>query len=292
MEDQKTAVALGIFDGVHIGHRAVLRAAADRRADGLEPCAFTFPPESTVNKGAEGYIYSQSEKSAILADECGIRRVISPDFTEVCGMDGDSFARDILCGELNATFVCCGNDFRFGRGAYCGIEELRGYGKKYGFSVMAVEDVCCCGERASSTLIRRLIADGDMERAALFLGAPYMILKEVSRGAQLGRTIGFPTTNQLFPKGQLVPRFGVYASETTAGGRTYLSITDVGVKPTVSYGGAPLAETYIYGFSGDLYGSPLQVRLKCFIRPEMRFGSVDELKRQINADIESAINIL
>ena len=89
-----------------------------------------------------------------------------------------------------------------------------------------------------------------------------------------------------------MPRFGVYASETTAGGRTYLSITDVGVKPTVSYGGAPLAETYIYGFSGDLYGSPLQVRLKCFIRPEMRFGSVDELKRQINADIESAINIL
>ncbi|MBO4493028.1 MAG: riboflavin biosynthesis protein RibF [Ruminococcus sp.] len=292
MGNQKTAVALGIFDGVHIGHRAVLSAAADRRADGLEPCTFTFPPESTVNKGAEGYIYSQSEKSAILSDECGIRRVISPDFSEVCGMDGESFARDILCGELNAAFVCCGNDFRFGRGASCGIEELRRYGKKYDFSVMAVDDVYCCGERVSSTLIRRLIADGDMERAALFLGAPYMILKDVSRGAQLGRTIGFPTTNQLFPEGQLVPRFGVYASETTAGGRTYSSITDVGVKPTVSYGGTPLAETYIHGFSGDLYGSPLQIRLKCFIRPEMRFGSVDELKRQINADIESAINIL
>ena len=292
MEEQKTAVALGLFDGVHLGHRAVLKAAADRAAQGLIPCAFTFPPESAVNKGAAGYIYSTYEKSSILEKECGIGRVLSPDFADIRGMDGDSFARDILCGELKASFVCCGNDFRFGRGAACGVEELRAYGEKYGFSVMAVEDVCCCGQRVSSTLIRELVSEGDMEKAGLFLGAPYLIFKEVSRGAQLGRNIGFPTANQLFGRGQLVPRFGVYASETVTGGKIYPSITDIGVKPTVNYGGAPLAETYIHGFSGDLYGSPLQVRLKRFIRPEMRFGSVEELKKQIGADMKSAINIL
>ena len=292
MENIRTAVALGLFDGVHLGHRAVLRAAAEQKKQGLIPCAFTFPPESASKKGGAGYIYGECEKNSILREACGTERILSPKFEDICGMDGESFARDILCGEMNAAFVCCGYDFRFGSGAACGVDKLREYGKKYGFSVMAVEDICCCGQRVSSTLIRELVSDGDMEKAELFLGAPYLIFKEVSRGAQLGRTIGFPTANQLFGRGQLVPRFGVYASETVTGGKKYPSITDIGVKPTVNYGGAPLAETYIHGFSGDLYGSPLQVRLKRFIRPEMKFGSVEELKKQIGADIKSAINIL
>lgn len=292
MESKKTAVALGMFDGVHLGHRAVLGAACEQKKQGLIPCAFTFPPESTANKGAAGYIYSESEKSLLLSRDCGIERVLSPRFEDICGMDGDTFAGEILLGELNAAFVCCGRDFRFGKGASCGVDELRSFGERYGFTVQTVEDVYCGGERVSSTAVRQLLLAGDIDRANTMLGKPYIIAKNVSRGAQLGRTIGFPTANQLFGEGQLVPRYGVYASRAHVNGNTYPSITDIGMKPTVKYGGAPLAETYIHGFSGDLYESPLIVELCGFIRPEMKFGSLDELKGQINADIKSALNIL
>ena len=108
MDMPKTAAALGIFDGVHLGHREVLGAAAGQKEKGLMPCAFTFPPESTAFKGAEGYIYSRAEKEHILREHCGMERILSPDFSEVCGMEGEEFARCILAGELNAAFVCCG----------------------------------------------------------------------------------------------------------------------------------------------------------------------------------------
>lgn len=291
MENIRTAVALGLFDGVHLGHRAVLRAAAEQKKQGLIPCAFTFPPESASKKGGGGYIYGENEKNSILREACGTERIFSPRFEDICGMDGESFARDILCGEMKAAFVCCGNDFRFGRGASCGVRELRGFGERFGFEVAAVEDVYCGGVRVSSTEIRGMLRSGDTERANLFLGEPYFIMKEVSRGARLGRTIGFPTANQLFGDGQLVPRFGAYASETEIGGTVYPSMTDIGMKPTVDYGGAPLAETYIHGFSGELYGAPIKVRLMRFIRPEMKFSSLDELKEQISSDMRSALNI-
>lgn len=292
MDNKRTAVALGLFDGVHLGHRAVLGAACVQKKQGLIPCAFTFPPESTAKKGAAGYIYSESEKRLLLCSDCGVERVVSPRFEDICGMDGDSFAGEILRGEMNAAFVCCGRDFRFGRGASCGTDELRSFGERYGFTVQTVDDVFCDGERVSSTAVRQLLTEGELDRANAMLGKNYIIAKEVTRGAQLGRTIGFPTANQLFGEGQLVPKYGVYASKAHVNGKTYPSITDIGMKPTVKYGGAPLAETYIHGFSGDLYGSPLTVELCGFIRPEMKFGSLDELKGQIKADIVSALNIL
>lgn len=288
MDMQRTAVALGLFDGVHLGHRRVLEAAVQT---GLLPCAFTFTPGTAAAKGAPGYIYGQAEKEMLLRERCGIRVICSPDFTDVCGMEGSDFAGDVLAGEMNAGFVCCGKDFRFGRNASCGAEELAELGKKYGFDTGTVEDVCLDGARVSSTEIRRLLLSGETERANRLLGEPYLILKQVVHGAQLGRTIGFPTINQIFEPGQLVPAFGVYASVTRTGGREYPSMTNIGVKPTVDYGGAPLAETYIHGFSGDLYGSSPEVRLLRFIRPEQRFGSVEELRAQIARDVQSAVNI-
>ena len=122
MDNKRTAVALGLFDGVHLGHRAVLGAACAQKKQGLIPCAFTFPPESTAKKGTAGYIYSESEKRLLLCSDCGVERVVSPRFEDICGMDGDSFAGEILRGEMNAAFVCCGRDFRFGRGASCGTD--------------------------------------------------------------------------------------------------------------------------------------------------------------------------
>ena len=289
MAKTRTSVALGLFDGVHLGHRAVLKTAAAQKMNGLTPCAFTFPPESTAGKNAE-YIYSDKEKQMLLTSSCDIAKIFSPQFSEICMMDGDTFARSILRKELNAVYVACGKDFRFGKDAAWGIDELAGFGRKYGFTVQAVDDVCCGNERVSSTAVRKLLQKGELRRANLFLGEPYMIMKEISSGAQLGRTIGFPTANQLFSKGQLVPAYGVYASRTLYEGKWYPSMTNIGIKPTVSYGGAPLAETYISGFSGDLYGKTVQVVLLDFIRPEKRFSDLDELKQQIRRDVELSID--
>ena len=160
MEKKYSAVALGLFDGVHLGHRAVLKAAAEQKQQGLMPCAFTFPSESAAKKGTGGFIYCDDEKADILTEECGIERIYSPPFADICGMEGAEFAEEILHGELNAAFVCCGNDFRFGKGASCGTAELRSFGERLGFRVETVEDVLCGGERVSSTLIRRLLAEG------------------------------------------------------------------------------------------------------------------------------------
>ena len=289
MAKTRTSVALGLFDGVHLGHRAVLKTAAAQKMNGLTPCAFTFPPESTAGKNAE-YIYSGKEKQMLLTSSCDIAKIFSPQFSEICMMDGDTFARSILRKELNAAYVACGKDFRFGKDAAWGIDELAGFGRKYGFTVQAVDDVCCGNERVSSTAVRKLLQKGELRRANLFLGEPYMIMKEISSGAQLGRTIGFPTANQLFSKGQLLPAYGVYASRTLYEGKWYPSMTNIGIKPTVSYGGAPLAETYISGFSGDLYGKTVQVVLLDFIRPEKRFSDLDELKQQIRRDVELSID--
>ena len=289
MAKTRTSVALGLFDGVHLGHRAVLKTAAAQKMNGLTPCAFTFPPESTAGKNAE-YIYSGKEKQMLLTSSCDIAKIFSPQFSEICMMDGDTFARSILRKELNAAYVACGKDFRFGKDAAWGIDELAGFGRKYGFTVQAVDDVCCGNERVSSTAVRKLLQKGELRRANLFVGEPYMIMKEISSGAQLGRTIGFPTANQLFSKGQLVPAYGVYASRTLYEGKWYPSMTNIGIKPTVSYGGAPLAETYISGFSGDLYGKTVQVVLLDFIRPEKRFSNLDELKQQIRRDVELSID--
>lgn len=281
-----TAVALGLFDGVHLGHRAVLDAVCAQRANGLTPSVFTFEPESVLRKssGSAGFIYGMAEKSEILRG-CGIENICVPHFDDVCGLSGEEFVKNILRSEMNAAFVSCGRDFRFGFKASCGVDELRKFGKIYGFEVDTVDDVMRGGEKVSSSIIRRLISEGDIKKADRFLAQPYMILREVVHGAALGHTIGFPTINQLFSKGQLVPKFGVYASMTKTDGGWKRSMTNIGIKPTVNYSGTPLAETFITDFSGDVYGRALQVVLTDFIRPEMKFPSVDALKKQISADI-------
>lgn len=288
MNTKKSAVALGLFDGVHLGHRAVLKLAVD---SGLVPSVFTFSPETVAEKSSLGYIYNKEEKDRLLAD-CGIEQIYSVDFSDVCGLNGEEFVKNILADKLNAGFVCCGNNFRFGKNASCGVGELRELGRKYGFEVQIADDVLYEGETVSSTAVRNMLLDGDTVRAWQFLGSPYTISSTVVHGAELGRTIGFPTVNQVFGKGQLVAKYGVYASSVCIDGNYYRAMTNIGMKPTVNYGGLPLAETHIIGFSGDLYGRKINTEIMEFIRPEQKFGSVDELKRQIAEDMEDIQNIL
>lgn len=284
---EKSAVALGLFDGVHLGHRAVLDLALEQKKNGLTPTVFTFSPSAVLRKtsGHDGYIYNHIHKYNILTEYGFSGNIYSAEFEKVCGLTGEEFAENILENYFNAEIVCCGNDFRFGKNASCNVEDLRRFGKKYGFEVHMADNVKIDGITVSSGEIRQLILNGKIEKANRLLGMPYRVSGNVVHGNEIGRTINFPTINQEYSDGQLVPEYGVYKTVTDVDGVKYKSITNVGVKPTIRGERKPLAETHILNFSGDLYNKYIEVEFCRFIRPEMKFSSVEELKNQISKDI-------
>lgn len=290
MESTRTAVALGLFDGVHLGHRAVINAALAQKKNGLSSLVFTFEPDCVLRKagGTQGYIYTKTEKEILLCEQIGVDEIVSPPFERLCCLSGEEFADEILCRQLRAAHVCCGNDFRFGKNAACGAKELMDFGKRFGFEVEVISPVEYGGSIVSSSRVRELLLKGDITSANELLGFNYFINAEVSNGNHIGRTINFPTINQEFSDGQLIPKFGVYSTLTNVGGKVMPSVTNVGVKPTIEGVRRPLAETHIIGYNGDLYGKNADVCFKSFIRPEMKFASLGELKAQINKDILSA----
>ena len=278
----RTSAALGLFDGVHLGHRQILRTAAAQ--EGLVPAVFTFQPSLAAFKSTDGFLYPAPLKEQLLR-ECGIQSLYAPDFAEIADLSGETFVRDILREHMGAACVVCGRDFRFGKGAACDSRVLMQLCTQYGIRMEIIDDVECAGSKVSSTRIRSLLRAGSITEANMLLGIPYRIQGQVLHGAQLGRTIGFPTVNLAFAEGQLVPCFGVYASETVTPQGHFLSVTDIGVKPTVGYAGLPLAETHILDFSGDLYGQEITVFLTGFLRREQRFDSLESLTAQLHSDI-------
>ncbi|MBR2284760.1 MAG: riboflavin biosynthesis protein RibF [Ruminococcus sp.] len=286
----RTAAALGLFDGVHTGHRSVIDMAVRAAAGAMQPAVFTFDCKSMSFKQGRGieYIYTDTYRERLL-HSLGIERIFSSDFRELKDMSGEEFVRRVLSERMNAGYVVCGRDFRFGRNASCGAEELRELAAREGITAEIAGDVTMDGENVSSRRIRTLLSEGSIEPANDLLGEPYTVYAEVVHGAALGRTIGFPTANQLFSEGQLIPKAGVYGSAALIDGTWHASMTNIGVKPTVDFTGSPLAETYISDFSGDIYGQVISVRLLRFIRPEQKFSSLDGLRAQIARDISSAI---
>ena len=287
METKKRAVALGLFDGVHLGHRAVLDLALNQEKNGLQPAVFTFNPVAVLRKssGQDGYIYPHIRKYKMLENLGFSFNIYSENFDEICGLSGEEFAENVLVKKLNAGIVCCGNNFRFGKNASCGVEELKSFGEKYGFEVQIAEAVKINDITVSSGEIRRCLVNGEIERANTLLGEPYNIYTTVVHGNEIGRTINFPTINQNYSKGQLVLKYGVYFTTTYIDNIKYKSITNIGVKPTIAGKRTPLAETHILDFSGNLYNKNIRVEFNKFIRPEKKFPTVDELRKQISADI-------
>lgn len=288
---QRTVAALGIFDGVHIGHRCVLRAAADearRQAQhsSVPPhvCVFTFDGESIATKGKA---LMPDEEKRLRLMSCGADTVYSADFSLMKGLSPEEFVRDVLISKLGCAAAVCGRDFRFGRSASGGCDDLTRLCGEQGCRVVAVPSCEEDGVKVSSSLIKELIQSGDIARANRLLGQPYGYSLTVSHGNALGRTLGFPTINQLLPSVLLPPRFGVYCSRTETGGKSYEGVTNVGVKPTVG-GNTPSLETHIFGFSGDLYGKSVRIELLEFLRDERRFDSTDQLRRQVLCDRQTA----
>lgn len=280
---EKTAVALGYFDGLHLGHLGVIGAALAQRE--LKAAVFTFNCDTTLPKFQSPEDIISFENKRELLDKAGVDYLYAPDFAQVCTLTDEDFVKKILHDKLNAGFACCGRNFRFGLGGQGTPERLKLLGEKYGIRVEIVEDVCLDGELISSTHIRELIRNGEIEQANRLLGYEWQFKLPVIHGKEHGRTIGYPTINQILPETNIMPRFGVYQSYVQARGRNYKGITNIGIRPTVDDSRGVICETHILRYNGDLYGEKVAVSLCKFIRPERKFADLDELKRQIEEDV-------
>ncbi len=288
---EKTSVALGYFDGLHLGHLGVIRAALSQ--EGLSPAVFTFNCDTTLPKFKNPEDIISFENKRELLSRVGVRYLYAPDFAEVYELTAEEFVSEILVKRLNAGYACCGTNFRFGRNGSGTPRLLADIGEKYGMRAETVPDVCHNGVMISSTHIRELIRDGNIEEANTLLGYELWYRLPVVRGNEIGRRLlSFPTINQIIPPTNVIPRFGVYKSFVQLDGRNYRGVTNIGVKPTIENrrdGGGVVMETHIIDFDEDLYGQNVSVSLCSFIRPERKFPDLEELKKQIAADKDMAM---
>lgn len=284
---QETAVAIGKFDGIHIGHRRLLEEILARKKSGLTACVFTFDPPPAVLFGySDGKELTTKQEKRLLFGRMGVDILVEfPMNRETAAMPPEIFARDVLAGQLQVRFLAAGTDLSFGAKGAGNAGLLRRMGPELGFEVKTIDKVCMEGEEVSSTLVRREVEEGDMERAQRLLGMPYMIAGEVVRGNQVGRTLGFPTVNVLPGEEKLLPPNGVYFSQVRCGDRVYRAISNVGYKPTVTDRKVMGVESYLYDFEGDMYGKHVEVYLHKFRRPERRFDSLEALREQLQEDI-------
>ena len=279
---KKTAVTMGKFDGLHRGHQKLvdkIRSYATDECDSVL-CAFDMHRDA---------IMTNRERREYL--EGKIDWLIDCPFTETLrNMEAEDFIRDILCAGLNAAHIVVGRDFVFGHNKRGSVEMLERYAPRYGYTVDVVEKERYGDMIISSTYIRDALAQGDVRLAEQLLGYPYELTGPVRHGKQLGRTLGFPTMNVEPEAQKILPRYGVYACRVKIDGEWYNGVGNAGVKPTVTDERRRLFEVYVYGYEGDAYGKEVTVRFCGFERPEVKFGSVEELREQVMKDMQYGID--
>ncbi len=290
--DPGTCVALGNFDGIHLGHRVIIENCVRcAKEEGLVSLVWSFhrhPEHIMKGNFASGSILSLADKIATLK-EIGIDQIVLEDFERVRNFSPEEFCEQILLDQLYARKVFCGFNFRFGKNGSGDAAFLKEYMKKKGVEVVVADPVCLEGDTVSSTRIRTLLTRGEMEMAAHLLDRPYFIAFPVLRGKHLGTKIGFPTLNQVFPGEYVIPRKGVYAVRVLFDGNIHFGVCNVGSRPTVDQDEKIIAETHLFDFSEDLYGKTVRVEFFHFLRPEKQFSSLEELKKQIAQDRENAL---
>lgn len=266
-ENERIAVALGDFDGMHLAHK-------------------------TVVTGAENVIiYCVNNKFSLLQKSIFEKRypnVIFANFEEIRNNTPEEFIDKVLVDRLKAGIILCGFNFRFGKNASWSAMDLRAYLESKDIWVRILEHQDYLGMPISSTRIRGEIMDGNVEEANTMLGYNFTFESEVISGDKRGRSIGFPTINQHLPEGLIVPKFGVYESRAFVGDKEYKAFTNIGERPSWRVD-TPLAETHIFDFSGDLYGQTVRIELIRYMRGEKLFGSVEELKEQLDYDKSSIV---
>jgi riboflavin kinase/FMN adenylyltransferase len=285
--EMDTAVALGNFDGLHRGHQKVISLALAGAADGLAPTVLTFADSPKTVPGG-GLLLPRKKKMELL-EKMGVRQVYLLNFDSVRDMEPETFITEVLSGVCHAKKACCGFNFTFGRGGRAGSGDLAVLCSKHGIKTAVAGPVLDGGTPVSSTRIRHLISAGKVEEAARLLGRPFGYELPVLSGRKLGRQLGTPTINQAPPEEFALPKFGVYVTAVTAGGRRYCGVTNVGVKPTVG-SSCILAETWMPRYSGPaLYGAAVSVEFLKFLRPERKFPGLAELKEEIRRNGSQAL---
>ena len=284
-------LAIGNFDGVHLGHAALVKRLAQvAEAFDLAPMVLTFEPhprEFFAPDSAPARLTTLREKLELLG-ECGARQaMICPFNAAFAALSADEFIEQVLVRGCLVRHLIIGDDFRFGRGRAGDFGLLQDAGRRFGFAVEAMGSVTADGERVSSSAVRRELLAGDMEHAARLLGRPYIIDGQVSHGQKLGRQIGFATAN-LRIKHNPLPMTGVFAVEVSGlGDKPLAGVANLGVRPTVG-GTKPLLEVHLFDFDRDIYGAHISVRFVHKLRDEQRFPNIDALKAQIAADAAAA----
>lgn len=291
MEQSKRVIALGFFDGVHIGHGALLRRAAERAEElGAAPAAVTFDahPDAVILGQEISLLTTPAERTDLMRRLYGIREVIVVRFdAALMHMDWREFVTDLLVARHGAVHLVAGHDFHFGYMGAGNPERLRQLCGELGIGCDIIAPVTLDGITVSSTYIRTLVAQGEMERAMEFLGHPYTLTDQVRHGKKLGSRLGFPTLNLHIPPGHVVPAFGVYAARVWVDAQVYSCAVNVGVRPSVDDQGGITVEGTLLDFTGDLYGKTVRMELHHHLRPERKFESLDALRAQVLQDIET-----
>ena len=290
----KCVVALGCFDGVHLGHLSVINSALERAKSENVPCciwSFSEPPKRYFNPSSAPLLTDGEEKTRIIS-ELGVDIYLSVEFNRfVADLTPEEFFEEYLLKRLDPVCIVCGYDFTFGKRGTGNTQKLRELCEENGVSFISISPVDVDGTPVSSSTIREYLSRGEIEKANLFLGRRYSVSSDVISGKRLGRKLGFPTVNQQISQDVCIPANGVYLTKIFFDGNEYFGITNVGTQPTVG-GTQILFETYILDFWGDLYGKKLRIEFLSFIRPEKKFNSLEELTDQINRDVSLARNIL
>jgi len=286
-----TVLTLGVFDGLHLGHQAIMETVARRaKAADCTATAITFDPHprAVLHPETAPPLLQTLDQRLANFKILGIDQAIVINFTkEFASQDAEVFLKRIVHERLQAKEIYLGHGFAFGKGRSGNIDLLRKMSRDLGFVADEVPEVRLRGIRISSSRIRQLLKDGKVNLARRMLGRPYGIEGVIIRGDHRGHTIGFPTAN-LKPQNRVVPKFGVYATATLIDGVWKRGVTNVGVRPTFESDSGPSIETHIFDFEGNLYGSVLRVRFLHRIRNEKKFSGVEELTAQIERDAAKA----
>ncbi|MBQ8768879.1 MAG: bifunctional riboflavin kinase/FAD synthetase [Oscillospiraceae bacterium] len=278
---EKSIYALGFFDGVHLGHQALLRECRRlARELNRKPCAITFQqhPMAAFVADPPKLISTVADRENLLR-RYGMEEILClPVTKDVMSTNWQDFLLGLI--EKGASGFVCGDDFRFGSRGEGNAEKLQAFCAERGFPCVIVPEQLVDGKRISSTHIRTLLEQGDMATAVKFLGHPYVLTGTVQKGASLGRTLGTPTANLAFSDAQVVPKFGVYACKISTDLGEFLAVTNVGTRPTVQGQGITV-EPWILDFDGDLYGKTVELSFYRFLRPEQKFDSLEALRAEI-----------
>ena len=292
MSTKERVIALGFFDGVHLGHAALLRRTVEEAAArGVTPAVFTFDrvPKEVITGIPCPLINSPDDRKGLVHRLYGIKDVIMVPFDdEMRTTSWEDFVTEILVKRYHAVHLVAGHDHHFGHKNQGSPELLMAKCAELGLGCDIIPKVEVFGTTVSSTYIRRLVELGQVERAAEFLGHPHVLTQEVRHGHRIGRTIGVPTVNLTAPPKVLVPSHGVYATKVyLPDGSSYPAVTNVGTRPTVNNGTNVTVEAWLLDFDGDLYGQNVRVEFHHRLRDEVRFDSLDALKAQIRSDAEA-----